>query len=145
MKNMGKRSCQKVYDAVGSVPGKSKFSNGSSGFSGLQEFATSHKHNKLHANKAEKFPVEFVNVRTPTDILHQTQMPSNIDYLSLDVEGSEMDILKSFPFDKHCIRYATIETNGDKEKEKEVEAFMAERGYTFLEHVGVDHHFTNSC
>lgn len=87
----------------------------------------------------------MVNVRTPRDVLSETRMPSIIDYLSLDVEGSEMDILKVFPFDKHCIRYATIETNNDKETEKELEAFMAERGYAFVEHLGVDHHFTNSC
>lgn len=44
--------------------------------------------------------------------------------MSLDVEGVEMDILKSFPFDKYCVKYATIETNNNKEKEKEMEEFM---------------------
>ena len=62
--------------------------------------------------------------------------------MSLDVEGAEMDILKSFPFDKYCIKYATIETNNEKEKEKELEEFMRKRGYKFEGPYKTDHIFS---
>jgi hypothetical protein len=132
--------------ALGSTPGRAKWSlRATSGLSGLQEFAASDVHNKMHASNVRSFPVSEVSVRTPADVMKETSLPSTIDYLSLDVEGSEMDILNSFPFDKYCIRYSSIETNNDKNKEKELEDFMAKRGYTFKEHLGMDHHFTNDC
>ena len=61
--------------------------------------------------------------------------------MSLDVEGSEMEILRAFPFEQYCVRFSTIETNNDEAKERELRAFMLERGYTFLGHAGVDDYF----
>lgn len=84
-----------------------------------------------------------VPVRTPEDVFTEANLPSTIDYMSLDVEGSEMDILKSFPFDKYCVKYATIETNNNKQKE--MEEFITQRGYKFEGHKEVDHIFSNIC
>ena len=75
-------------------------------------------------DKINNLPKNEVLVRKPSDVLKETNLPKVIDYMSLDVEGSEMDILKVFPFNKYCIKYATIETNNDKKKEKEMESFM---------------------
>ena len=37
--------------------------------------------------------------------------PKVIDYLSIDVEGGEYDIIRDFPFDKYFVKYITIEHN----------------------------------
>jgi len=99
----------------------------------------------MHFNKVNNFPKNEVLVRKPLDVLKETNLPNVIDYMSLDVEGSEMDILEIFPFDKYCVKYATIETNNDKNKEKKMESLMKSKGYEFLTHKNVDHIFINDC
>jgi FkbM family methyltransferase len=37
--------------------------------------------------------------------------PREIDYISLDIEGLEPEILKTFPFDKYKVKFWTIEHN----------------------------------
>ena len=51
----------------------------------------------------------------------------HIDYFSLDVEGAEMLILESIPFDRLTIDVFTIEMDQHSE---EIEAFMASKNYT---------------
>jgi FkbM family methyltransferase len=148
MDNMENRSCQKFYVALGSEPGEAEFRYGENGehsvFAGLDKFATTDD-NKMHKDTVGHFEMKKVPVCTPEDVFAEANLPSTIDYMSLDVEGAEMDILRSFPFDKYCVKYATIETNNDKEKEKEMEEFMTQRGYKFEGHKEVDHIFSNSC
>lgn len=48
---------------------------------------------------------------TLSKILDDCNAPSVIDYLSLDVEGQEYNILKTFPFDKYKFRCITVEHN----------------------------------
>lgn len=47
---------------------------------------------------------------TPLEaLLEKYEMPSKIDYLSMDIEGSEERVLLGFPFHKYLFRCATIE------------------------------------
>jgi len=46
-----------------------------------------------------------------TDVLDQLSAPIEIDYLSIDVEGSEYSILSVFDFDKYKINLITVEHN----------------------------------
>tara|TARA_B100001094_G_C18120883_1_gene766783 strand:- start:190 stop:1563 length:1374 start_codon:yes stop_codon:yes gene_type:complete len=149
MKNMENRTCQKFHVALGSKPGYADFkydANGDKdGLNGLAEFATSNTHNKMWKDTVNNFKTKKVQVRTPEDVLGEANIPSIIDYMSLDVEGAEMSVLESFPFDKYCIRYSTIETNNDKNKERKMEKLMKNRGYKFEGHKDVDHIFTKNC
>jgi FkbM family methyltransferase len=43
--------------------------------------------------------------------LDNIEAPKIIDYLSIDVEGGEYDIIKEFPFEKYFVKYITIEHN----------------------------------
>ena len=45
------------------------------------------------------------------NILDKFNAPNIIDYLSLDVEGQEYNILSTFPFDKYKFRCITVEHN----------------------------------
>ncbi len=45
------------------------------------------------------------------DFLEQNNAPQRIDYLSIDTEGSEFDILKAFDFARYDIRALTVEHN----------------------------------
>ncbi len=60
---------------------------------------------------------------------------SKIDYLSLDVEGGEMDILENFAFDDFDIELWSIENNSQSSVLPE---FMLDHGYDLIEFAGVD-------
>lgn len=47
------------------------------------------------------------------DALKLSQAPRVIDYVSLDAQGFELDILKRFPFQDHCVRSWTV-NHGNK-------------------------------
>lgn len=55
-----------------------------------------------------------------------------IDYLSLDVEGSELEILKTIPYDTIEIKVISVEWqhfNKEKIKETDLEEFLESKGY----------------
>lgn len=54
---------------------------------------------------------ETVQCRTLTDILQTNHAPAIIDYLSIDVEGAEMAVLKGMDFIRYHVRMITIEHN----------------------------------
>jgi len=66
--------------------------------------------------------------RTVRSILQECNAPSVIDYWSLDTEGSEFSILKSFPFDEYSFRVLTVEHNWLPVR-KQIREFLENRGY----------------
>lgn len=72
--------------------------------------------NDRHADKRQAYAVDPANVITLEtvsldDLLLRNGAPRDIDYLSVDTEGSEYDILSTFPFDRWRIRLITVEHN----------------------------------
>lgn len=45
------------------------------------------------------------------DLLSRFEAPREIDYLSIDTEGSELDILSALDFDRWNIKLITVEHN----------------------------------
>ena len=68
---------------------------------------------KFSVDQSEK--VETVSL---IDLLNTNNAPKNIDYLSIDTEGSEFDIIKNFDFKKRIINIISIEHNYHKNREK---------------------------
>lgn len=54
-----------------------------------------------------------------------------VDYFSLDVEGAEMAILRTIPWDKVNIKVLTIEFNNRKEDKEQIVELLCSKGYTF--------------
>jgi len=52
-----------------------------------------------------------------------------VDYLSLDTEGSELDILKCVDFTKYKIKYLTIEHANSESYQKEIYDFLVQNGF----------------
>lgn len=59
-----------------------------------------------------------VNTITLHDLLVKHNAPKLIDFLSIDTEGSEFDILENFDFDSYDIRIITCEHNYTPMREK---------------------------
>ena len=56
-------------------------------------------------------PVKFiVKARTLTDIFEEANAPRRMDFLSLDVEGAEIEVLKGINFNKYNFKYILVET-----------------------------------
>ena len=54
---------------------------------------------------------------------------TTVDYFSLDVEGSELQVLKTIPFDKVDIKVLTVGFTHTKEGKNNLEQFMISKGY----------------
>ena len=52
-----------------------------------------------------------------------------VDYFSLDVEGAELKVLKTIPFDKVDIKVLTVEFSHTSEGKRSLEEFMLSKGY----------------
>ncbi|WP_201223648.1 FkbM family methyltransferase [Halochromatium roseum] len=66
------------------------------------------------------------------DFLKQHQAPREIDYISIDTEGSEYEILSAFPFDDWQVQLFTIEHNFT-ERRQDIRRLMEEHGYVCTE------------
>jgi|TARA_B100000963_G_scaffold361963_1_gene401365 FkbM family methyltransferase len=77
----------------------------------------------------------LMKTRTISKILEIYNAPFVIDYLSLDIEGKELDILKTFPFDDYHINTITVEHNaphiGDKYR-NEIRKVLEENDFIFV-------------
>ncbi|CAL8093448.1 unnamed protein product [Orchesella dallaii] len=56
-----------------------------------------------------------------------------VDYLSLDIEGAELSVLKTIPFDKVSIKVITVEINNGQEAD--VTQFLKEHGYKKMRYI----------
>lgn len=65
------------------------------------------------------------------DMLDEHTAPRTIDYLSIDTEGSEFDILSHFDFKKYDIRVITCEHNFTSARKK-IHALLCAHGYERL-------------
>lgn len=62
-----------------------------------------------------------------TQVLERFNVPTEIDYLSLDVEGAEYLIMKNFPFERYHIKIMTVERPS-----QELRRLLESKGYLFL-------------
>lgn len=60
---------------------------------------------------------------------------THVDYFSLDVEGAELDILKTIDFDKFDISTLSVEFIHDVDGKVAIRDFMKEKGYFVLTEV----------
>ena len=72
-----------------------------------------------------------VNLTTVTldEILTRAAAPHFIHFVSLDIEGAELEALRAFPFDRYRVAAWTIEHNREEPKRSQVVALLAEHGY----------------
>ena len=123
-KNMQDRSCQMFKEVVFSEAGKKvKFWTG--GFWGgiTDSLGTEAKDIMSTAPT-----VEFTTV-TLGDILERAKAPRFIHFVSLDIEGGELNALKGFPFDKYKIGALAVEHFSEEPKRSEIKALMESYGY----------------
>jgi len=95
---------------------------------GTRELSTlqAFQHGDAYARSGETYEVETVSLN---DLLAAHGAPAEIDYLSLDTEGSEWEILSRLDFARYRVAIFTIEHNHDAARLARIEALLARHGY----------------
>jgi FkbM family methyltransferase len=81
-----------------------------------------------HANSRADHRIIEVETVSLDDLLSTHAAPRDIDFISIDTEGSEYDILKSFDFNRWNIQLFAIEHNQTANEQK-IDALMQRYGY----------------
>ncbi|MFY8162205.1 MAG: FkbM family methyltransferase [Candidatus Kapaibacteriota bacterium] len=91
----------------------------------IEDFKNSDQHSK------SRFLMKKYNVNTITleDLLIKYNAPQNIDYLSVDTEGSEFDILNAFDFSKYKFNFISVEHNFQKNKRDQIYNLLVKNNY----------------
>lgn len=65
----------------------------------------------MHSKSRRRGTKYTVNTISLNDLLKKYNAPKTIDYLSIDTEGSEYEILSAFDFNEFSISVITVEHN----------------------------------
>lgn len=96
-------------------------------FSGIH---TDLERNIIDANK-NKYQI-LVKAITINDLLDMYKAPLFIDYLSLDTEGSEYEILKSVDFGKYTFGIIDVEHNYIEPKRTHIRELLMSKNYEYI-------------
>ncbi len=91
-----------------------------------------------HFNLTKSWPehqqaqaVEFVTT-TLDDVLSRAGAPKFIEYVSIDIEGAELEALKGLPFSKYRVGAFTIEHNWEEPKRSEIRKLLERNSYRYV-------------
>jgi len=93
-------------------------------YSTIDDYSGSDMHAGLRVG-GSRYEVETISL---IDLLRKYGAPSTVDYLSIDTEGSEYEILKAIDFEQYRFRVITCEHNFTPAREK-VFDLLSEHGY----------------
>lgn len=120
------RSCRIDNRCVWARSGESvRFDEGENAdMSTIQQFGDADHHGR-HRRVASSYEVTTVSL---VDLLCAHQAPKEIDFLSIDTEGSEFEILSAFDFESYRFRVITCEHNFSPLRGK-LHALLKSKGY----------------
>ena len=98
------------------------------------------KHNSKIISKDQASKTNIVKIFTTT-FSEIISSDIEIDYLSIDIEGSELDLLESIDFDKHKIKVISVENNLPDDQDFQV--FFNKKHFKYFDRVGQDEIFYN--
>ena len=91
----------------------------------IRGYETRDRH-RIARERNTSYPVETVSLN---DLLDFHDAPKDIDYVSVDTEGSEFDVLKAFDFGRHRIKIFTIEHNFVQPARDNIRRLMERNGF----------------
>jgi FkbM family methyltransferase len=95
-------------------------------YAGVSACAFDDLHAPLRARGARLTQVQSVSLQ---DLLREHRAPAHIDYLSIDTEGSELDILQAFDFDAWRIDLITVEHAFNQQKRQALQRLLEPHGF----------------
>ena len=101
------------------------------GLSGFNKYLDDDDNKEIRSKgyKSEAFQTYDVETITLNDLIAKNTDKKYIDYISIDTEGSEYEIIKNFDFDKYDVEMFTIEHNYIKEKRTKIYDLLTKNNY----------------
>ena len=97
----------------------------------IQDYSQNNKQAEHRNQFIKSNPEKVINIKSISlnEFLKKYKAPKRIDYISIDTEGSEYDIIKNFNFDLFEVSIFTIEHNFVKENRDNIFHLMSKKGY----------------
>ena len=135
------RKCKVLNNAISDEVKEVEFievTEGLTQMSGINDSSFERNFKIISNNQASK--TDSIKLKT---ITFDEIVPKNkdIDYLSIDIEGGEMNLLKSIDFKTNNIKVISVENNIPKEQN--FKNFFEEINFTYLDRIGQDEIFYN--
>jgi len=135
-RNMSTRRCAMLANVVDSTGGKRVRFRKAGDLGGIEEHLGRWKESTLDASV-----VEF-ETHTLTELLSRAKAPPFIHYMSIDIEGAELEALKGLDFGRYRIGALTIEHNFEEPKRSQIRALLEGKGYRLARSVEQDDFYT---
>jgi FkbM family methyltransferase len=91
-----------------------------------------------HSSMITQRSTEMVPIRSLTSIMDEIDFPKAIDFVSIDTENTELDVLKGIDFTRYNIRVFVIENNYN---EPFCEDYLRPLGYKKIHRIAVNDFF----
>lgn len=111
------RKCKRINTAVYKI-------NSIKNFYERDDIYLSSINNKFKFKR--RYKLKFMKMNT---ILKKKRIQKNIDYLSIDTEGNELDVLQTINFNYYKIKFISVEHNFNILKRKKIINFLKKKGY----------------
>jgi hypothetical protein len=122
-RNWKNRTCRLFEEVVYSRKGETIRFRTAGELSGIDE------HLGFWKGLVARAPAVELQTTTIGDVLQRAGAPRFIHYMSIDTEGSELEILKGLPFDQYRVGAFTIEHNHELPKRVQIFDLLTARGY----------------
>ena len=135
------RKCKVLNNAISNEVKEVEFievTEGLTQMSGINDSSFERNFKIISNNRASKTDSTKLKTITFDDIVPKNK---DIDYLSIDIEGGEMNLLKSIDFQTNRIKVISVENNIPKEQN--FKNFFEEINFTYLDRIGQDEIFYN--
>jgi len=135
------RNCKLINLALGSENKLVEFYEVVEGFtqmSGINNINFQNSFQRIKKNSDSKINKIDIECKTFDKLIPDDQI---IDLISIDIEGNELDVLKSIDFDKYQIKVIILENNTPKELS--YLKFFLEKNFNYFDRVGMDEIYYN--
>ncbi len=99
-------------------------------YGGIRDHMYKDKHAARRQAYADEGKIIQLQTTSLEDFLLSNDAPREIDYLSMDTEGSEFEILRNFPISDWTIHCITVEHNNGVNREP-IRRLLSDAGYVF--------------
>ena len=134
------RNCKVLNEAISSTEKDVEFIEVIEGLTQMSGIDDDNYSAKLiiENNKKNKFNKN----KMKTSTFEKSILTKEIDYLSIDIEGAELDVLKSINFQEYIIKVISVENNNPEKIN--FNSFLKENNFSFFDRVGQDEIFYNN-
>lgn len=130
--NMSGRRCTLFTVPVDSVSGKRVRFREAGDLGGIEALLG---HSKPATQGAQVVELE---TRTLSELLAQAKAPPFIHYMSIDIEGAELEALKGLDFSRYRIGALTVEHNFEEPKRSDIRKLLEQNGYRWVRSIEQD-------